>query len=651
MAWGGAPAYGHALLADSTPADGSSVERAPTELVLTFTETPDLALSVVHVLDASGQPADLGKPEAVAGQPAQLRVPVRGTLGEGVYTLTWRTTSAVDGHTTAGSVAFGVGVPAPAAGSAGATSAVRSPSPTAVAITGRWLFYVGVVLLLGAAVVGVVVVSDPRVIARWGLGSAWVAAATGLLLTVTDQRATARTSLGNLLSSSTGHKLATQAVALVLTGLAVGWACRRPSRPSLAVVGAGAAATMLARALAGHADASSARWFTVGVQWIHLVSVGAWVGGLAWLLIAIRRHDPGRGPGLARRFSSVAAGMLAVVALSGAARAVNQVGAWSRLFHTRFGVTLVVKVGLFAALVALGALSRYRHVPAASAPGGRLSGLRRVVRGEVALGAAVLGATAVLAGLPPSVLVAAASRNRPPAPIADVTVTGNDYATSLRIRLVVSPGLPGPNRFDATVADYDSGQPLPAQTVSLRFQLSDQPDVGAATVDLTREPDAHWRGTGRALSIAGRWNVTALVQTLADAVEVPMELVTRNPITEAVAAGRQADSSGGCGVGQLDPSYTVNVDSEPDPPRAEGTTFRFTVRRDGKAVTGAKVCISADMPDMQHPGVSKVGRELSGGRYELDLKFGMGGAWAGSLFIVEPGKPVALVPVKFQVEI
>jgi hypothetical protein len=35
----------------------------------------------------------------------------------------------------------------------------------------------------------------------------------------------------------------------------------------------------------------------------------------------------------------------------------------------------------------------------------------------------------------------------------------------------------------------------------------------------------------------------------------------------------------------------------------------------------------------------------------LELKFGMGGAWSGSLFVIEPGKPVALVPVKFQVEI
>ena len=31
---------------------------------------------------------------------------------------------------------------------------------------------------------------------------------------------------------------------------------------------------------------------TVGVQWLHLVSVGAWIGGLVWLLIALRFVNP-----------------------------------------------------------------------------------------------------------------------------------------------------------------------------------------------------------------------------------------------------------------------------------------------------------------------------------------------------------------------
>lgn len=518
--WASVPEAGaHALLAASVPADGSSVEEPPTEVVLTFTEAPDPRLAVVRVLDAAGARMEGGKPEPVAGQPMRLRVPL-GALAKGTYTVTWRNTSAVDGHTTVGSVAFGVGVAVAAAGgSESAEAGVQSPS--AASIAGRWLFYVGVVLLLGAAVVGVAVLSTPSSVSVWALNGAWGATAIGLALTFADQRATARTSLSQLLQSATGHKLSTQAAAVGLAWVAVVWASLRPSRRSLAAVGAGAAAAMLARALSGHAEASSVPWFAVAVQWAHLVAVGAWVGGLVWLLLALRRDDPGRGRGLARQFSTVAGATLGVVAVTGALRALDEVGAWDRLVDTSFGVALLVKVVLFAALAALGARSRFRHVP--NAGGVRHAGLRRNVRAEVVIGAAVLGAAAVLAGLPPSASLAEAAKLQR---ASSLTVTGSDYATSVRIRLVVTPGAAGPNRFDATVVDYDSGQPAPAQTVTLRLRLDDRPDVGTATVELTRDPDAHWRGSSSALSIDGRWTVTALVESAGDAVEVPMALVT-----------------------------------------------------------------------------------------------------------------------------
>ena len=639
-AWTSVPAHAHAVLTASSPADGASVDVPPTEAHLTFNESPDPVLSVVRVLDPSGTEVEAGQAETVAGQPAQLRVPL-GPLAQGTYTVAWRVTSAVDGHTTVGSVAFGVGVPAVAAGTDGATAGVRTPAPTAASVAGRWLFYAGVVLLVGAAVVGVVVVSDPAAIPRWALVAAWAVAAGGLLLTIADHRATARTNLGHLFSSPTGEKLTTQVVAIVLGGVAVAWAWLRRSRPSLAAVGVAASAAMLARALAGHANASSVRWFTVGVQWAHLVSVGAWVGGLVWLLVAMRRRDPGQGPGLARRFSSVAALTLAVVAVSGAVRAVDEVGGWDGLFGTSFGTTLLVKLGLFTALVAIGALSRFRHVPVASAD--RIGGLRRSVRAEVAIAAGVLGATAVLAGLPPSASVAAASRSRS-AP--GVAVSGHDYATSVRVTLVVTPGSAGPNRFDSTVADYDSGEPVPADSVRLRFELRDHPGLAPAMLDLTRDRDSHWRGSGNMLSIDGRWRVTALVQTPTDAVEVPMELATNagGPASSAPSVG-----GGGCGDGRPDPTYSMTVASDPNPPRAEGTTFHLTVRQDGRAVTGAKLCVAADMPDMQHPGVNTVARESAPGSYDADLDFPMTGAWTGSVTIAEPGKAAVSVPLSFEV--
>jgi hypothetical protein len=250
------------------------------------------------------------------------------------------------------------------------------------------------------------------------------------------------------------------------------------------------------------------------------------------MLIAMRRRDPGQGKGLARRFSTIAAATLGVVFLTGAVRAFDEVGAWRRLVDTSFGVTLLIKLGLFAALVAVGARSRFRHVPAAVAA--RVGGLRRSVKLEIAIGAAVLVAAAVLTGLPPSASVAEAKKLQR---TGSLTVAGSDFATSVRVRLLVSPGVPGPNRFDATVVDYDQRTPVKADSVTLRFRHNERADLVAPDLPLSKDPDAHWRGSSSALSLDGRWTVTVVVQTPTDAVEVPLEVTTaRRPAPAPAAA-------------------------------------------------------------------------------------------------------------------
>lgn len=113
--------------------------------------------------------------------------------------------------------------------------------------------------------------------------------------------------------------------------------------------------------------------------------------------------------------------------------------------------------------------------------------------------------------------------------------------------------------------------------------------------------------------------------------------------------GTAPPTTGECGIGTLDTSYTVSVTSDPNPPRPDGTTFHMAVKHNGDPVTGAKVCLAADMPDMQHPGVNKTAKEQPGGVYDADLKFSMVGSWVASVTIAETGhSPVALTMV-FQI--
>ena len=63
----GTPAGAHALLSESDPAAGASLERAPRRVVLTFTERPEPGLSSIQVLDTGGGQVQQGEAAPVEG--------------------------------------------------------------------------------------------------------------------------------------------------------------------------------------------------------------------------------------------------------------------------------------------------------------------------------------------------------------------------------------------------------------------------------------------------------------------------------------------------------------------------------------------------------------------------------------------------------
>jgi hypothetical protein len=214
----------------------------------------------------------------------------------------------------------------------------------------------------------------------------------------------------------------------------------------------------------------------------------------------------------------VAGFALAAVVVTGVIRSINEIGDWGALFTTAYGIAVVVKAGLILALAGLGAINRYRHVPGAATS---LRGLRRISRGELSLAVAAVGAAAVLATLVPPAQVPADA-----GPPPGITVTASDFAKSARLRLEVSPGLPGSNRFSLHANDYDSGEPIEAQRVALQFSFLGGAEVASSTLELEPAGDGLYERTGSNLSIGGPWAVSALVQQGADSVEVPLELAT-----------------------------------------------------------------------------------------------------------------------------
>ncbi len=127
---------------------------------------------------------------------------------------------------------------------------------------------------------------------------------------------------------------------------------------------------MLARVEGGHAAALGWAWFQIGVQWIHFLAVGIWVGGFVPVLLRLReRAGKANDAGLTReirRYSTMAGIALGLVVITGTVRAVSAlggVGALARIFRTSYGTVLAIKVALALVLIALGALNRYRSIP------------------------------------------------------------------------------------------------------------------------------------------------------------------------------------------------------------------------------------------------------------------------------------------------
>ncbi|GGD10391.1 cytochrome c oxidase assembly protein [Nocardioides daphniae] len=194
----------------------------------------------------------------------------------------------------------------------------------------------------------------------------------------------------------------------LLSGPAMAWAVvltcvvlRRTSGLGFAALLA--LASLWPLALGGHSAGTLDHNVLVDLQLYHLVGLTVWTGGLVGLLV-VRRRVGSALPAVARRYSRLAGWCLVVVAGSGVAGALIRLpGLWA--IESRYGVLLLVKVLVLAAVALLGLWQRTRALDRVSA--GESGGFVRLVGIEVLLLLAGAGAGVALA------------RTGPPGPTED----------------------------------------------------------------------------------------------------------------------------------------------------------------------------------------------------------------------------------------
>jgi len=370
------PAYAHAQLTGTTPANGARLDTAPAEIVLEFSERVNLVRDGVRLLDAAGAVRDTGPAVVDPTTGRRVRMSVPAGLGTGTYTVSWRVVSA-DSHPIHGAFAFGVGdVQVVALPDSGA-QATSDPGLATAFWLFRWLGYAGLALLSGGLAFLLIcwpagwATRRTRILLLAGWATSLVSAVAVLL---TQGPYANGGTLGSLadpalltgtLGTDYGRFVLARLTILLLGGLLLYWLLRRPADGQTAVVARAAAVLAVALPITwigtGHANAEASLLARLADA-THLTAMAVWFGGLVLLVTAVlSRAEPrpvAEVGATLTRFSTVAMICVGVLVVTGTYQAWRGVGSLSALAGSSYGRLLVFKLAAIGVLLWFGAMSR-----------------------------------------------------------------------------------------------------------------------------------------------------------------------------------------------------------------------------------------------------------------------------------------------------
>lgn len=276
-------------------------------------------------------------------------------------------------------------------------------------------------------------------------------------------------------------------------------------------LGGAAAALMLGYlAFVGHAGArpGAIAWLQIVADMVHLLAAGFWLGGLSALALLLAKSRgggivPAPSAAVVSRFSMFGIGAVGLLLLTGAINTWLLTDSVFNLPSSDYGRLLLIKIGLFVAMVAFACVNRWYWSPRLPAPGA-VAAIRRNAWLELGFGLAVICIVGALGTLPPPlhqhVHTEDESTEAAFVHIHDVTAMAD---------VTVLPGRPGPNEVWLQLMK-DDFTPLPAQGVRVRLSYPGQETIVAegrsGRVGL-------WRVPGLELPVAGVWTIVVEVQT------------------------------------------------------------------------------------------------------------------------------------------
>ena len=527
---GGAQA--HAVVLETTPADGALLETAPGEVSILFNEP--ISPVRAQVLDASG--ADITPAGAVTLDGPVMRIDIPDGLQRGSYIASYRVVSG-DSHPIAGSVVFSVGQVSDAV--AASTTPADDTGWRLAMASARALVFAG---LLGGAggtifialVLPVHAASEQRVrrtvfaIAALGGVAAIIAMAVqgGLLLNGPASSIIDPATWGMGITSHYGRTASATLIGLALVAIGLRGGARRRGLAWL-----GAAIALGGFGLSGHIVGSGPAWLTFPTLIAHTSAAAFWAGSLLPLRQVLGSGDRAA-PMIVERFSRLAMAAVGILLLAGLIIALLQAGSFDALFTTGYGIALSAKLLLVAVLIAVATWNKLRlNPPLMRGRSGSRAALQRTILAELVLVGGILGATGFLGTRPPPRVLAEGAAHAAHFGAGDeagLVLTIIQASRSAEIELASS--LSGVNVARVTLSNPD-GSRIEPQEVSL---IASNPGAGVEPIVREAEPaeDGTWRVENLLLAPAGRWTLRldVLISDFENAIlETRTDLFSRQP--------------------------------------------------------------------------------------------------------------------------
>jgi putative copper resistance protein D len=168
--------------------------------------------------------------------------------------------------------------------------------------------------------------------------------------------------------------------------------------------------TLASIAWAGHGQTGQGSGATGHVisDVVHLFAAAVWMGALVGLLLLLRSSAPVREVAFAlTAFSTIGPSTVALLVITGVVNSLFLIGPPSSLFTTAYGLTLVVKILLFAGMFVCAVLNRFRLTPRlatahdAKSEVEAMHALKQTIAAETLLALLVIAAVALLGTLAP----------------------------------------------------------------------------------------------------------------------------------------------------------------------------------------------------------------------------------------------------------